>query len=158
MESIAAVQARIAEICQRVAQLSPPPTPPSQPPERFEAVLATHTSGSDTQVDGWIRQAMAATGVPPGWAQGLRAIAEHESGFDATATNTQAAVGGEHAAGLMQMLPSTFRAHAAPGHADIYNPVDNLIAAIRYIGARYGDPGATPGLRSLAHGGPYRGY
>jgi SLT domain-containing protein len=58
----------------------------------------------------------------------------------------------------MQMLPATFQANAAPGHGDIYNPVDNLMAAIRYIQRRYGDPWNTPGLRSMAGGGRYRGY
>ena len=58
----------------------------------------------------------------------------------------------------MQMLPSTFAAHAQPGHADILDPVDNLSAAIDYIKDRYGDPSNTPGLRALARGDHYVGY
>ncbi|MNC96115.1 hypothetical protein D3C83_134030 [compost metagenome] len=57
----------------------------------------------------------------------------------------------------MQMLPSTFAAHAPRG-GDILDPVDNLTAAIGYIKGRYGDPAATPGLRALARGEHYRGY
>lgn len=40
----------------------------------------------------------------------------------------------------MQTLPSTFKANAAPGLTDIYNPVHNLVAAINYIKGRYGHP------------------
>jgi SLT domain-containing protein len=58
---------------------------------------------------------------------------------------------GEHATGLMQTLPSTFREYALPGHTNIYNPVDNMIAAIRYILARYGNP-YTALQRSLRGG------
>ena len=58
----------------------------------------------------------------------------------------------------MQMLPSTFAAHAQPGHGNILDPVDNLSAAIDYIRDRYGDPTSTPGLRALARGEHYRGY
>jgi SLT domain-containing protein len=58
----------------------------------------------------------------------------------------------------MQMLPSTFAAHAVPGHGDIFDPVDNLMAAIGYIRSRYRDPWSTPGLRALARGERYVGY
>jgi SLT domain-containing protein len=58
----------------------------------------------------------------------------------------------------MQMLPSTFAAHAQPGHGNILDPVDNLTAAIDYIRRRYGDPSSTPGLRALARGDRYVGY
>ena len=58
----------------------------------------------------------------------------------------------------MQMLPSTFAAHAQPGHTDILDPVDNLSAAIDYIRDRYGDPSSTPGLWALARGAHYVGY
>jgi SLT domain-containing protein len=91
----------------------------------------------------------------------LKTIAQHESAFNPAATNGNDPVGNgryQRVVGLMQMLPSTFAAHAAPGHSDIYNPVDNLVAAIRYIQRRYGDPTNTPGLRSMARGGSYRGY
>jgi SLT domain-containing protein len=110
--------------------------------------------------DEWIAEAIARTGVPASWAPGLRSIAEHESSFDPGAANV-AASGGKPAAtplGLMQMLPSTFAAHAQPGHGDILDPVDNVSAAIDYIRDRYGDPASTPGLRALARGDHYVGY
>jgi SLT domain-containing protein len=118
-------------------------------------------SGTSAQMDSWLQQAIAETGVPSTWAPALKTIAEHESGLNPGATNGHDPVGDgtyQQVVGLMQMLPSTFRANAAPGHPDIYNPVDNLIASIRYIQRRYGEPTNTPGLRSIIRGGAYRGY
>ena len=172
MDGIAAVEARIGEIQQRFGQLSYGAGPARG---AFGAVLATamerQTSGvsagpaspsdASARMDAWLQQAIAITGVPATWAPALKAIAQHESAFNPAATNGNDPVGNgtyQRVVGLMQMLPSTFAAHAAPGHPDIYNPVDNLVAAIRYIQRRYGDPTNTPGLRSMARGGSYRGY
>lgn len=174
MDGIGAIDARMGEIRQRIAQLAGAPPVDGG---RFAAALSTavtrqsaapsagakptSSSDSSTQVDGWIQQAIAATGVPPSWAPGLKTIAQHESGLNPNATNGNDPVGNgryQTVIGLMQMLPSTFQANAAPGHTDIYNPVDNLVSAIRYIKRRYGEPGNTPGLRSMAQGGSYRGY
>lgn len=174
MDGIAAIDARMAEISQRIAQLTGAPPLDGG---RFAAALSTavdhqvaapsagatptSAAGSSAQVDSWIQQAIAATGVPSSWAPGLKTIAQHESGLNPNATNRNDPVGNgryQTVIGLMQMLPSTFQANAAPGHTDIYNPVDNLISAIRYIKRRYGEPAKTPGLRSMARGGSYRGY
>ena len=176
MDGIAAIEARVAEICARFA----PPPPPAAPPSSGSAtgdgfasylrqamgtgsatpVVDTGTSRASGNVDSWIAEAIARTGVPTSWAPGLRTIAQHESSFNPAAANLAAARGNLAKApqGLMQMLPSTFAAHARPGHGDILNPVDNLMAAIDYIRRRYGDPSSTPGLRALARGERYQGY
>ena len=73
------------------------------------------------------------------WAPALRTLAEKESSLRPGIVNP-ISVGGEHATGLMQTLPSTFNSYAGEGHGDIYNPVDNLIASIGYIKQRYGTP------------------
>ena len=171
MDGIAAIEARVSEIRSRLAQLNP--APPVQPPVRdFAAVLGAAMQPASASasapravaagtVDSWIEAAIDATGVPKSWAAGLRTMAQHESGFNPKAFNgnDRTANGGSQTVmGLMQMLPSTFAAHAQLGHKDIMNPVDNLIAAIGYIRSRYGDPSNTPGLKSLAGGGRYRGY
>ncbi len=40
--------------------------------------------------------------------------------------------------GLLQTIDPTFNAYKLPGHGNIWNPVDNAIAAIRYMFSRYG--------------------
>jgi len=175
MDGIAAVEARIAEISQRFGAAPPPPA--AAPPDGFSAALRSAlavqggaTGGLDAAVggagpatgggiDAWIAEALARTGVPASWAPALRTIAEHESSLNPAAANVAAGANpGGTPLGLMQMLPTTFAAHAQPGHRNIFDPVDNLSAAIDYIRSRYGDPAATPGLRALARGDHYVGY
>jgi soluble lytic murein transglycosylase-like protein len=166
VDGIAAIEMRVAEICRRFAPVAPP-APPAVSGDGFAAHLRTAMGGAPAptgdrpgSVDSWIAEALRRTGTPASWAGGLRTIAERESSLDPAAANT-AAAGGNIAKtplGLMQMLPSTFAAHAVPGHDDILDPVDNLMAAIGYIRSRYGDPASTPGLRALARGERYVGY
>lgn len=44
---------------------------------------------------------------------------------------------GHPSKGLLQTIPETFASYMLPGHGNIWNPVDNAIAAIRYMFARY---------------------
>lgn len=90
---------------------------------------------------GWIRAAMALTGVPDSWFVGLMTLAKRESGFNPAAINLwdSNAKAGHPSMGLMQTIMSTFKGNALPGHMNIFNPIDNAIAAIRYILRRYGD-------------------
>lgn len=108
----------------------------------------------------WIAQAMAITGTPATWANDLGIIAMHESGGNPNAINLtdSNAAAGHPSQGIMQTIPSTFAAYALPGHGNILNPIDNIIAGIRYIASRYGDVFHVPGIESLAAGGPYVGY
>lgn len=88
----------------------------------------------------WIVQAMALTGVPAMWGPALRRRAMFESGGNPNAVNLwdSNAAAGHPSKGLMQTIDSTFRAYALAGHGNIFNPVDNMAAAIRYIESRYG--------------------
>ena len=157
MDGIAAIEARVAQICQRFAP-PPPPAPAVASGTSFDAHLRRAMGTGN--VDGWIAEAIARTGAPASWAPALRTIAEHESSLNPAAANLAASGGNPATAplGLMQMLPSTFAAHAQPGHGNILDPVDNVAAAIDYIRRRYGDPSSTPGLRALARGDRYIGY
>lgn len=109
----------------------------------------------------WITEAISITGVPASWFTGLVTIAKRESGGNPKAINLwdSNAKAGHPSKGLMQTIDGTFNAYSLPGHKDIYNPVDNAIAAIRYILARYkdisrvqqADPTKAP--RGYEHGG-----
>lgn len=66
-------------------------------------------------------------------------LAQKESSLRPDAVNP-ISVGGEHASGIMQLLPSTFQENAVDGYGDIMNPVDNIISSIGYIKQRYGTP------------------
>lgn len=105
----------------------------------------------------WIQQAMALTGVPQSWFLGLMTIARRESGFNPNAINLwdSNAAAGVPSIGLMQTIGPTFAAYALPGLNDIYNPVHNAVAAIRYILARYGDISNVQQANPLL---PPRGY
>jgi SLT domain-containing protein len=61
--------------------------------------------------------------------------------------------------GLMQTIPSTFRAYVHPDLAGrpITDPVANITAGVRYMVDRYGMETLRAGGRSSA-GGSYLGY
>jgi SLT domain-containing protein len=44
------------------------------------------------------------------------------------------------------------------GMNDIWNPVHNAVASIRYIKGRYKTVFNTPGIKSMMNGGSYKGY
>lgn len=123
------------------------------------SVAAGGGSASGT-IKQWIHQAIAATGVPQSWLGPLSTIAQKESGGNPRAVNNWDinAKRGTPSKGLMQTIGPTFNAFKMPGMGDIFNPVHNTIAAIRYIQRRYGTVFNTPGIRSMRSGGPYRGY
>ncbi|CAH1853332.1 tape measure protein [Convivina praedatoris] len=91
-----------------------------------------------------VKDALAATGMPTAdWAveKILRQI-QTESGGNEKITQPGADPDGDGsgpAIGLMQTKRSTFNAFALPGHGDIFNGYDNLLSAISYIKARYGE-------------------
>ena len=64
-------------------------------------------------------------------------------------------IGAQSALGLMQIVPSTFRSHATKNMGNIWNLIDNMAAAIRYIHGRYGCPYRIPGVFRTNE---YKGY
>lgn len=112
--------------------------------------------GGSGDVASWIMQALAITGQSMDYLDELMYIAQMESGGDPNAINLwdSNAAAGHPSKGLMQTIDSTFAAYALPGYEDIWNPVHNTIAAIRYMNERYGGIQNHPGLG----GNGYIGY
>lgn len=112
------------------------------------------------QVKKWIAQALSITDTPMSWMPAMLVKAQKESGYNPRAINLWDinAKRGIPSKGLFQTIDPTFNAYKMPGMNDIYNPVHNAVAAIRYIKARYGTIFNTPGIKSMARGGGYKGY
>lgn len=102
-------------------------------------------SGSGVQRwAGQVKQALAANGLSTSQDmvdRVLRQIASESSGNEKavqggyTDINT---ITGDLAKGLMQTISATFNAYKFPGHGDIFNGYDNLLAALNYAKSRYG--------------------
>ena len=88
----------------------------------------------------WVKAALKLTGQPESLTNGLIRAAKAESGGNPRAVNNWDinARLGHPSKGVMQMIDSTFNAYKLPGHGNIWNPIDNFVAAIRYMIARYG--------------------
>lgn len=90
----------------------------------------------------------------------IATIIEKESGGNPNAINLwdSNAAAGIPSKGLMQTIDPTFNAYKLPGHDDIWNPVDNIIAGSRYAIERYGSLSNVPGIVAMSHKGGYVGY
>ncbi|MDA3646694.1 transglycosylase SLT domain-containing protein [Saccharopolyspora indica] len=117
------------------------------------------------QIGAWIDEAvqvMEQNGVSRDQidTEAIRMIIMHESNGDPGATNNwdSNAAAGTPSIGLMQTIQPTFESFALPGHGDIYDPVDNIIAATRYAISRYGSVADVPGVSGVRSGGSYLGY
>jgi SLT domain-containing protein/cell wall-associated NlpC family hydrolase len=111
-------------------------------------------------VDNWLESAMSARNVGQDWLHGLEIIARYESGNNPAAVNRTDinAQMGTPSEGLMQLIQPTFDSYKMAGHGNIFNPVDNAIAAIGYIEHAYGYINNVPGVRAVNAGRPYVGY
>jgi hypothetical protein len=87
-------------------------------------------------------------------------VVQHESGANPHAYNgwDSNAAAGHPSEGIAQVIGPTFQAYALPGHHNIWNPVDNMIAAFRYAISRYGSMNTIPGVMAVRQGGSYLGY
>jgi Transglycosylase SLT domain len=87
-------------------------------------------------------------------------VVKHESGANPHAYNgwDSNAAAGHPSEGIAQVIGPTFRAYALGGHHNIWNPVDNMIAAFRYAISRYGSMNNIPGVVNVRQGGSYVGY
>jgi hypothetical protein len=94
-------------------------------------------------LDGWITQAIALTGVDASvWTPRLKTLIGRESGGNPNAINNydSNAAAGDPSRGLMQTIGTTFEKYRSKTLPDnIYDPVANIVAGIGYITSTYGD-------------------
>ena len=114
-------------------------------------------SGSGVQRwAGQVKQALAANGLSTSQDmidRVLRQIASESSGNEKAVQGDIGDINnitGDLAKGLMQTISATFNAYKFPGHGDIFNGYDNLLAALNYAKNRYG-----PSLSFLGNGHGY---
>jgi hypothetical protein len=100
------------------------------------------------------------TDVTPQNIAAVNYMISHESSWKADIVNNWDvnARRGHPSKGLMQTIEPTFRAYSLPGHKNIFDPTDNMIAGIRYAKATYGSLENVPGVRNARHGYEYVGY
>jgi soluble lytic murein transglycosylase-like protein len=112
-------------------------------------------------VDGWIAQALDICDLPQDLAPAVKKVIMAESGGNPRAINNwdSNARRGTPSEGLMQVIPSTFRAFVHPSLAgeSITDPVANITAGVRYMVATYGLDTLEAGGR-MNSAGSYVGY
>jgi soluble lytic murein transglycosylase-like protein len=119
-------------------------------------VLAGHGG-----LDDWVEVALRKLNLPQTFASGVKRIIMKESRGNPLAINRtdSNALAGRPSQGLMQVIPSTFRAYVLPELANrpITDPVANITAGLRYMIANYGMSTVRTGGRTDRLGN-YVGY
>lgn len=109
---------------------------------------------------GWIQSALQKLRLGSEYAPGVANMIRHESGGNPQAINKWDSnwKAGHPSMGLMQTIQPTFQRWALPGYnQNVYDPVSNIIAGIRYAQNRYGNDMLRAGGRRNSRGG-YIGY
>lgn len=114
-------------------------------------------------VNSWISTALRDIGQPdnPQLHSAVASLVRHESGGNPKAVNRwdKNWAAGHPSMGLAQTISSTFAQYRDPKlSGDIFDPVSNLVAGLRYGISRYGSIMNIPGIASILRGGSYRGY
>lgn len=117
------------------------------------------SSGGSGKYKSLVKKALKMNGLPTGsrYVNAWMKQIQTESGGRANAV--QGYIPGDpnnapqnRARGLLQTVPNTFKANAFKGHGKIFEPLDNILAGIRYAKRRYGKKGM---LQVIGHGHGY---
>ena len=117
-------------------------------------------SSGGGNVDLWVNTALSKLGLDSSYAAGIKNMIMKESSGNPRAVNNwdSNAKRGTPSKGLMQTIDPTFKQWALPGYdKDVFDPVSNIIAGIRYAQNRYGDGMLKSGGRKNS-AGKYIGY
>jgi phage-related protein len=97
------------------------------------------SGGGAARWSGVASAALKMLGLPSSWLPPLLRLIDRESGGNPRSINLtdSNAKAGHPSKGLMQTIGPTFDAYKVPGHGDIYDPLSNILAGLRYINSRY---------------------
>jgi SLT domain-containing protein len=120
----------------------------------------TMPGGGNDHWTGIITQALRLVGLPttPPYVQGWLRQGQTESGLNPRAVQRVHDINsimGNHARGIVQVIPPTFAAYSLPGMKDIFNPLHNFAAGMNYAKNRYGVTGMLSAIgqgRGYKHG------
>lgn len=151
-------QARLQQVIQNTTGAAGSSPVGSAPTKASTPIRQAAPNGGG--VDSWIQQALSVLKLDPSFAPGIKNMIQKESSGNPRAINNwdSNAKRGTPSKGLMQTIDPTFKRWALPGYdKDVYDPISNIIAGVRYARNRYGDAMLRSGGRRDARGN-YKGY
>lgn len=116
--------------------------------QKFIAPLNDSSSGVDGDVHSWaddVKKALRKLNLSDSASMVQKVLRQIQTESGGNPKAVQGNIGdinnktGNLAKGLMQVIPPTFNAYALPGHHDIFNGYDNILAGLNYAKHRYGD-------------------
>jgi len=127
--------------------------------QKFISPINDTSTGVGGDVQSWsndVKKALSKLGLStsPSMIQKILRQIQTESGGNQRAIGGNDGLADGNATGLMQVKPGTFRAYALPGHSNIMNGYDNMLAGLNYAKDRYGsDLGFLGNGHGYANGG-----